>query len=380
MSLSFSPIAFAKAFTTVYHNCDLTIKSHVCNSELPMQKVAIVRDKAFLLHAPTSAHPENPDRLTAINRMLDENFARGELSFIPPKAASFQDIELIHTPAYIKKIEDTAMSNFTPLDADTYASKATFDCALLAAGSLIDCTKKILMGEISSSFAFIRPPGHHAEKDRSMGYCIFNNVAIAAAYALKKLGLKRVAIVDFDVHHGNGTQNAFFETNEVLYISTHQYPHYPGTGSIKEIGRGKGEGFNINLPLPVGLKDADYTIIFAEIIAPVLIEYKPDLLLVSAGFDIYSGDPLGGMQITSEGFENMGYILKDCAAKTCNGRIIYSLEGGYSAQGLQEGTKSIIKTLLSEKAKLPEADNVSGEPAKTAIDMIKGSVSSYWNV
>lgn len=345
------------------------------------KKVGIVKDKIFLAHYSEFPHPENPERLLSINQMIDNNELLKDVFIIAPREATFDEVSLIHSPQYIRKVQDTQNFNFSTLDSDTYATKSTYKTALIASGSLIDCVKKVVIGELDSAFAFLRPPGHHAEKDRAMGFCIFNNIAIAAEFAVNKLGLQKVAVVDFDIHHGNGTQNSFWDTDEVLYISTHQYPYYPGTGSLSEVGSGKGKGFTVNIPLPVGFGDPEFTAIFREIIYPVLEEYKPSLILVSAGFDIYESDPLGSMKVTDQGFCNIGNILRAAAEKVSNGKIIYVLEGGYSPIGLAEGSKNILKTLLNDKvpSDFPKTKTVPEDSRKT-IKMIKENIQTYWTI
>lgn len=344
-----------------------------------MKKAGIIKDKTFLLHRPDQTHAENPERLIAINQMLESEDLLKDLNLLNPRYASFEDIELIHAPHYIKKIEETSRSEFSQLDGDTYACRDTHKCALLAAGSVIELVEKTNMGEISSGFAFVRPPGHHAEKDRAMGFCIFNNIAIAAKYALKKLGLKKIAIVDFDIHHGNGTQNSFYDSDEVLFISSHQYPHYPGTGSLLESGSGRGEGYTVNIPVPVGFSDAEYFKIYAEVVSPIIEEYNPDMILSSAGFDIFQGDPLGGIQITGEGFSAIGNNLRSTADKVCEGKIVYTLEGGYSHRGLQEGVLRIMRSLMESSSTTVIKNEVS-EIGSSVIEKIRSHHRNYWNI
>jgi len=207
----------------------------------------------------------------------------------------------------------------------------------------------ILEGKVQNGFAFIRPPGHHAEASRAMGFCLFNNIAVGAEYLLKKHGQKRVLILDWDLHHGNGTQNSFYDRNDVLYFSTHQYPHYPGTGHWSETGQGNGEGFTVNIPLSPGKTDIDYLYIFEKILSPVTDKFQPDFILVSAGFDIYEGDPLGGMKITAEGFGALANALIQLAKKHCKNRILFALEGGYNLQGLCSGSKEVLLQLSGQK-------------------------------
>jgi acetoin utilization deacetylase AcuC-like enzyme len=237
------------------------------------------------------------------------------------------------------------------LDPDTSTSAHSYEVALLAAGGVLKAIELILKSEVQNGFAFVRPPGHHAEASRAMGFCLFNNVAIGAEYLLKKCGQKQVLILDWDLHHGNGTQNSFYARNDVLYFSTHQFPHYPGTGHWSETGEGEGEGFTINIPLSPGKRDGEYLYIFDKILNPIADKFQPDFILVSAGFDIYEGDPLGGMQITSEGFGALAHNLLGLADKHCNERILFVLEGGYNLKGLSEGSKEVLFQLSGKKTK-----------------------------
>jgi len=346
-----------------------------------MKKPGIIKDRTFLLHSPDHPHVENPERLIAINQMLEGEKLLNELTVLTPRFATNDEIELIHPPIYVKEIEETSQNESSQLDGDTYTSRETFKSALLAAGSTIECVEKTFRGEVPSSFAFIRPPGHHAEKDRAMGFCIFNNIAIGAQYALKKLGLNKIAIVDFDLHHGNGTQNAFYKTDEVLFISSHQFPHYPGTGSMKELGSGKGEGYTINIPLPVGFGDTEYSTIYWEIINPVLKEYNPDLILISAGFDTYISDPLSGMEITGEGFYDIVSAIRDASQKCCDGKMIFALEGGYSPIGLKEGCFNVLKCMLGHKHEPKESiKSKLSENFTSTVENIKSNIKNYWNI
>ncbi|HSR10421.1 MAG TPA: histone deacetylase, partial [Thermodesulfobacteriota bacterium] len=239
----------------------------------------------------------------------------------------------------------TAGRSMTMLDPDTYACSRSYDAARLAAGGTLAAVDKVVAGEAPNAFAMIRPPGHHAESNRAMGFCLFNNVAVAACYALEKHGLKKALIIDWDLHHGNGTQHSFYERADVLYFSTHQYPYYPGTGFYSETGGGAGKGFTVNVPLPAGPGDGEYVRVFEEILEPIALEYRPDIVFVSAGFDIYHQDPLGGMQVTPRGFADLARIVLEFAQKTCGGKVIFVLEGGYHLEGLRDSAREVMKTL-----------------------------------
>jgi acetoin utilization deacetylase AcuC-like enzyme len=234
-----------------------------------------------------------------------------------------------------------------------------------------------MMGKIQNGFALVRPPGHHAEASQAMGFCLFNNIAIGAAHLIKKHGLKRILIMDWDLHHGNGTQNSFYGTNGVLYFSTHQYPHYPGTGHWKEVGEGKGEGYTVNVPLGAGFGDGVYLHIFQKILRPIVTAYKPEFILVSAGFDIYEGDPLGAMQITKHGFAALAAELLDLAAETAKKRLLCVLEGGYDLQGLQDGVEQVLYQLAG-KASAPQIESTLSQTAEQMLAPVIKTQKTYW--
>jgi len=228
------------------------------------------------------------------------------------------------------------------LDADTQTSADSYDAACFAVGALIDGIQCLDQGEIDNCFCLVRPPGHHAERDQSMGFCLFNNVAVAARWARKELGIKRVMIVDWDLHHGNGTQHSFYDTDQVLYCSTHQYPYYPGTGAVLETGNAAGEGFTVNVPLSGGQGDFEFSRIYNELFAPIARQFQPDLILVSCGFDVYDGDPLGTMKVSPEGFAYMTKVMRELAEELCGGKLLITLEGGYSLTGMRDGTLAVL--------------------------------------
>lgn len=306
-------------------------------------KVGFVYHADFLKHD-TGSHPENAGRLVAIMNGLEKTGLIDSLIRIEPILANIEQIRYIHSSDYIQMVKDFSSIGM-PLDPDTPTSEHSFKTALLAAGGVIAAVDAVI-GGLDSVFALVRPPGHHAEPDRGMGFCLFNNVAIAARYAQAQ-GLEKVLIVDWDVHHGNGTQKAFYEDDSVLYFSIHQSPHFPGTGKINEIGSGKGEGFTINVPLPQGADDADFLYVFEKVLIPAARQFRPDIILVSAGQDGHRDDPLAGMNLTSEGYALMTGVVRFLAEELSGGRLILALEGGYNHKALADSVISIFLALLN---------------------------------
>lgn len=345
-----------------------------------IRKTAIFKDDLFLEHDPGPGHPECPARLAAIYQQLDQPETHQNFLFPAFVEASSEVLALNHTAAHIKRAAATAGKVFETLDPDTHTSPRSYEAACLAAGAVVKATEMIVSGEADNAFALVRPPGHHAEADRTSGFCIFNNIAIAAHYGLAKLNLEKILIVDWDLHHGNGTQHAFYNTNQVLYISTHQYPYFPGTGSLSETGAGQGEGFNINIPLQGGQDDRAFARIFNELITPVTRQYKPELIMVSAGFDIYHADPLGTMGVTAEGFGYMTKVLRDLAAEICDGRLILVLEGGYNLEGLKDGILKCLAELAGRNGLKPETINLlqNSSVPLTALEGATEAAKNYW--
>ena len=304
-----------------------------------------VYDPIFLQHS-QPGHPENARRLEVILKELRVSGLLDELHHIHARPATRADVLSIHTPEHMERVKKICLTGGGYLDPDTYTTADSYDAALTAVGSLIDLTLAVVAGQAENGYAFLRPPGHHAEPDRPMGFCLFNNVAIAARVAQQRQGLDRVAIVDFDVHHGNGTQAAFVSDPSVLYCSTHQYPHYPGTGRLTETGYADGEGTLINLPLPAGTSDAGYRQIFSDIVVPRIRHFQPQLILVSAGYDCHWNDPLAGMGLSSTGIAWIDQTLVNLAEELCDGRIVFTLEGGYNTDVLKTGVANSVKSLL----------------------------------
>jgi acetoin utilization deacetylase AcuC-like enzyme len=342
-----------------------------------MVKFGIVLDKLYFDHDNGMGHPESQERLFAIVDMLNTTGLFEEVKRIEPRDATKEEISLVHTPEYFELIQSTKGKIRIFLDPDTSTCPVSFQAAIRAAGGMLAATDTVFKGEVDIAFPLVRPPGHHAEKNRAMGFCLFNNVAIGAAYASNLYGIKRILIVDWDLHHGNGTQNMFYDSSEVLYFSTHQYPYYPGTGSINEVGIQNGIGHTINIPLHPGMGDKDYIKIFFEILKPVIDQYKPELILVSAGFDTYFADPLGGMKVTPQGFAQMARFLKEMAEIYCNGKLIFILEGGYNLEGLWESTKAVIEELL-EKNKSDYGALKLETNVDPIIERVKKVQSNFW--
>lgn len=314
-----------------------------------MRKTAVYRDNLFLDHDPGPGHPESPQRLRVIYNELDKNENRDRFIYPGFDPVSTQTIELNHAAQLVRQVAATAGKSHGFLDADTHTSAESFSAACLAVGALIDGIHRLDQGEIDNAFCLVRPPGHHAEFDRSMGFCLFNNVAIAAKWARKELGTERIMIVDWDLHHGNGTQNSFYDTDKVLFCSTHQYPFYPGSGTVLQSGKGKGEGFTVNVPLAGGQGDNEYARIFNELFTPIARLYRPELILVSCGFDIYDGDPLGAMHVTPAGFGYMTRVMRELAEELCGGKLLITLEGGYNLTGMRDGALSVLAELSGEE-------------------------------
>lgn len=342
-----------------------------------MKRLGIALDKLYFEHDNGSGHPESQERLLTIVDMLRETKLIDELVKIQPRDATKEEITFVHEPRYFDFIESTRGKTRVFLDADTSTCPLSFNAAVRAAGGMLSSVDNVLKGEVDMAFPLVRPPGHHAERDRAMGFCLFNNIAVGAAYANRLYRMDRILIVDWDLHHGNGTQHIFYNSPNILYFSTHQYPYYPGTGKIEEVGTGQGAGYTINVPLPPGMGDREYIKIFFDILRPVIDQYKPQIILVSAGFDAYYRDPLGGMKLSPRGFAQMTRFLKEMSEQYCAGRIILILEGGYSPDGLWESTKAVIDELL-EKTQTDYGDLTQKTKADSIIEDVKRVHSRFW--
>lgn len=312
--------------------------------------VGLYYDKRFLDHDTGQGHPERPDRLRAVVKHLNEQGVWDKLEHPEFASADRKTIELVHKAEYVDRLEQACKDGKPFIDVpDSAISEESARIAYLMAGAAIDAVDRVATGKLERAFVLGRPPGHHAERDRSMGFCMFSNIAIAAEHWITKHKAKRVAIFDFDVHHGNGTQHHFEERADVLFISTHQHPKtcYPGTGYHEETGKGKGEGTTLNIPLMPGGDDAVYAKAMNESVLPALTRFKPDALLISAGFDAASDDPLAQMDVSTEGFAMIAKHIRAFADDTLEGNVVTLLEGGYHLGALSEGVEAYLKAMLA---------------------------------
>ena len=313
-----------------------------------MGKTGLVYHPAYLEHDMGAGHPESPNRLRAIMQRLEESRTAARLVRIEPRQAEAEWVTQVHTPGYVAALKQAApATGRVSLDPDTSMSPGSLTAAYLAAGGALAAVDAIMEGRVNHVFCAVRPPGHHAEASRAMGFCLLNNVAIAARYIQKKYRLTRVLIVDWDVHHGNGTQHSFEDDPAVLFFSTHQYPHYPGTGRGTERGKGAGEGFTINVPMEAGEGDDEYRAVFQKVLVAAADDFKPEFVVISAGFDAHKDDPLASMGLTEAGYAELTEIVAGIAKRYANGRILSSFEGGYNLIALAVFVEVHVKALLN---------------------------------
>lgn len=341
-----------------------------------MARSAVVIDRDYLKHDPGPFHPERPQRLAALMDLAGK-LDPSSYQLLPPRVASRTEVEPCHSSDYIALLQATSEINQYALDGDTITCRDSFGVGLLAVGGFLQLLDAIAAGEFRNGFALVRPPGHHALRDRAMGFCLFNTVAIGADHLKRTCGAQRILIVDWDVHHGNGTQDAFYEDPSVLYISTHQYPYYPGTGAVGEVGAGKGEGYTVNIPLPAGCGDSEYIRVFKEIVLPVGEKFHPEWVLVSAGFDPHRRDPLGGMNVTERGFGSMASMLLDMAERCAHGRIAFLLEGGYDLAALKSSVVAVLEQMKEGGSGEVPADRAA-QVIESLIRKVRRVQARYW--
>ncbi len=345
--------------------------------------VGVASDDRFMQHLENVFHLENPKRYDAMRSVLADPSLSGKLQPVAPRPATPEELAWVHTPAYIERVARTAGLPLTSFDLDTQTTAKSYETACLAAGAVFNLVEEIWSGRIQRGFAAVRPPGHHAEPDRGMGFCLFNNTALGARYLQHRHGLRRILVVDIDAHHGNGTQTVFYDTDGVLCISIHQFPGFPGTGKLGEVGRGKGEGYTVNVPLRKGHGDMDFLRILHFLVRPLARAYQPEIVLVPCGFDLWVHDRLAEMRVSAEGYGLMTALLADAAAEVCGDRIAFIMEGGYSAEGIRECGLKVLQALCRPSPSNHETvQAIEGEdpsklgPLKKAIEIQR----RYWEI
>lgn len=335
--------------------------------------VGLIYDPIYLKHD-TGGHVENASRLVEVVSLLEESHLKEQLVTIPPQPASVDDLSLVHAPQHISHIESSARAGGGWLDLDTVMCGDSYQVALYAVGGVMKAVDEVVKGTVNSAFALVRPPGHHATYWRAMGFCLFNNIAIATRYALEKYRLNRILIADFDVHHGNGTQDTFYSDPQVLYFSTHQYPFYPGTGGMGECGEGEAKGTTVNVPLFAGCGDDEYLRAFNEILVPVAQRFRPRLIMVSAGYDAHWADSISMMRVSVTGFARIVSVLKRLADEFSEGRLVFTLEGGYHLPALAFSVKATLDVLLGrDEVEDPLGPGSSREMPRD-IDAVLGQI------
>ena len=347
------------------------------------QTVGIVWDSRFAGHLEQIFHLDSAKRMQAIDSILHHPTLENRYSTVPPRAATVGELGWVHTAEHIDRIAQTAGKQLSSLDMDTQTSEKSYAVARLAVGGVFNLMDEIINGKCKRGFAFIRPPGHHAEPDRAMGFCLFNNIALGANYLIHRHHMKRIMIIDIDTHHGNGTQAVFYDSRSVLYVSLHQFPDYPGPGNLGEAGEGEGEGFTVNVPLSSGLGDTEYTRTLYSLLSPLAKAYLPEILLVSCGFDLYVHDRLGKMRITPEGYALATHLLLDIADQYCDGRIAFIMEGGYSLKGIRECGLQVMQALcnisMPDKGELRRAKSANLSQLSSLKKVIQIH-RKYWSV
>ncbi len=332
-----------------------------------------------LRHTPPRPHPEKPDRLEAVREVLQRAELWDHLPREEPEPAPQELLELVHPSQYLEAVQRSSRAPGVWLDPDTYAVDGTWPAVQAAAGAAVRAVEAVSRGVVGCAFALVRPPGHHAGPARAMGFCLVNHVAVAVRYAQQRLGLERVMVVDWDVHHGNGTQEVFYRDGGVLFASLHQEGWYPGTGAAEEVGEGDGEGLTVNVPLPPGVGDEGYRTVFEDLLLPLGDVWKPQLVVVSAGFDAHHTDPLGRMQLTEAGFARLAGLLQEAAGRWC-GRLALVLEGGYDLRGLAGSVEATVRTL----GRVGGAPSGAGRPelpygvVRERVRQVRRVLSPYW--
>lgn len=330
----------------------------------PHKRTGIVKDPRYTDHCVNPGHPECPERLSVLYAMLQEPGMQEYFQDIFPRHAEKEELHRVHSPAYVQRLMATEGKACTYLDEDTQTSPHSHEAALLAAGGLCRAIEMVMAGALDNAFALVRPPGHHAERSKPMGFCLYNNVAVGVRHAQRHLGLRRILVVDWDLHFGNGTQHCFEDDPSVLFFSIHEASTFPGGGTFRDIGKGRGRGFSVNIPLLPGCGDGEYLTLFEKIVKPVALEFGPGLILVSAGFDPHFNDPLGGMRVTPEGFAGLTRSILDIADRCCGGKVVMTLEGGYDLEGLRDSVRAVLREMAGLQRTDTAAIMAAADPAK----------------
>lgn len=338
----------------------------------------ILRDDRFLGHDPGPGNPERIERLLAVHASLDERPVAGTTS-AAPRVAERQQLLAVHTEPHVQRVEATAGQGRTLLDVDTPTSAGSHEAAMLAAGGAVQAAEAVVNGAANGAFLLCRPPGHHAEPGAAMGFCLFNNAAVAAQFAVQQLGLRRVLVVDPDVHHGNGTQHAFWQRSDVMYVSSHRFPFYPGTGAATEVGQGAGAGFSVNMPLPAGLGDADLLHVYEQVASPIVRRFAPELIIVSAGFDTWHQDPLGDLAVTEAGFAALFGLFRSWADESCPGRMACLMEGGYALEGVVAGVRAGLTAMTAATTPAVGIDGPVSDAARAVAVRSRKALAPFWN-
>jgi acetoin utilization deacetylase AcuC-like enzyme len=339
----------------------------------------VVRHDLYKEHLVGYPHVESPKRLEIVYDMLEGADMAEKFVTISPRSATEEELAWVHSESHVQRVAATDGKPHSSLDPDTQTTPQSYQAAKLAAGGLFSLIDNIYDGTVRNGFALVRPPGHHAERDRAMGFCLFNNVALGARYVMNTYSVKRVLIVDWDLHHGNATQNTFYGDSAVLYFSTHQFPYYPGSGNLTEVGHGDGKGFTLNVPLWPGHGDEEFFQIFKQILCPIASAFKPEFILISAGFDTYVDDPLGGMKVTPKGYAALTRTMMQIAKTCCSDKLAITLEGGYHLEGLRESVKAVLKELVGDSI-LTQDDMETFEkaPIPAVVEQVVKAQRLYW--
>lgn len=349
-----------------------------------MKSTVVFYDPIYLEHDNGLGHPERPERLEASLEMLNKTGLSEKVRIISPRNATIDEINLVHPNNYIEKVRRMAESGGSWLDGDTPVSAISFAAASRSAGAGLEGLERIFSGDARNAFGLVRPPGHHATATQGMGFCIFDNNAITSRYAMEKFGISRIFILDWDAHHGNGLEEIFYDDNRVLYISLHQYPHYPGTGAYRDVGSGAGEGYNVNFPFPAFTGEDVYLAAFDEVILPIAEQYEPELLLISAGYDGHFNDPLCSMLLKATSYSEMAERLEAFALEYCDGRMLASLEGGYNLSGMAASVNNTIAVMAGDDTRVVEqVDSFPREPTERGMEIIaatRRAMSAYWSI